>query len=281
MVNPSGRTILLTGGNGFIGHHLLNALCQHRVNIRSVLRTGADPQRSKLMDNVEYVYSDNIFSEPKTWWRAICSGVDIIIHAAWYVKPASYLNAMENLECLAGSISMLDAAIEMKVKRFVGLGTCFEYQQSTRPLSVDSTLDPQSLYATTKATLYQTLKSTSEIMCFDYIWCRLFYLYGEGEHRSRLVPYIHNKLKNGEKVEIRSPEKIRDYLAVEDAAKEIVTLALGDESGPKNICSGKGISIKELAEEIAQEYGRPELLVIYTDEDNNNDADYIVGLKKT
>ena len=72
----------------------------------------------------------------------------------------------------------------------------------------------------------------------EFAWCRLFYLYGEGEDERRLVPYLRAKLRAGEPAELTSGEQIRDYLDVRDAGRMIVEAALGTVQGPVNICSG-------------------------------------------
>ena len=94
----------------------------------------------------------------------------------------------------------------------------------------------------------------------EFAWCRLFYLYGEGENERRLVPYLRAKLMAGEPAELTSGRQICDYLNVRDAGRMIVEAALGAEQGPVNICSGMPITVRQLAEQIADEYGRRDLL---------------------
>ena len=110
--------------------------------------------------------------------------------------------------------------------------------------------------ADTFAALSQVLRESG----IEFAWCRLFYLFGEGEDARRLVPYLRAKLRRGEPVELSSGTQIRDFLDVRDAGRMIADAALGSMQGPVNICSGKPITVRQIAEKIADEYGRRDLL---------------------
>ena len=87
----------------------------------------------------------------------------------------------------------------------------------------------------------------------ELTWCRLFYLFGEGEDPRRLVPYVRAKLKAGEPAELSSGTQIRDFLDVREAGRMIVETALGPVQGPVNICSGQPVTVRQIAEAIADE----------------------------
>ena len=89
----------------------------------------------------------------------------------------------------------------------------------------------------------------------DFLWTRIFYLYGEDEDERRLVAVLRKKLALGEPVDLTSGNQIRDFLDVKIAGSMIAKAAIGRNVGPFNVCSGEGQSIRELAENIAEEYG--------------------------
>ena len=133
-------------------------------------------------------------------------------------------------------------------------------------------------YAYTKVALYKELSREFSERSVEFCWGRLFYLYGEGEDKRRLVPYIHNKLSKGETVELTNGNKILDYLNVSEASRVIAEIALSYKQGPFNICSGKPITIKELAEQIADIYGRRDLLKFNIHPKNFTDPINILGI---
>jgi dTDP-6-deoxy-L-talose 4-dehydrogenase (NAD+) len=74
------------------------------------------------------------------------------------------------------------------------------------------------------------------------------------------VPYIKSQLEKGEKIYLEHKSYVRDYLNVKDAAKKIAKIVLNKKTGPINICSGIPVTTKRIAEQIADEYGRHDLV---------------------
>src|SRR6185312_10194114 len=103
--------------------------------------------------------------------------------------------------------------------------------------------------------------------------------YGEHEDARRLVPYLRSKLAAGEPAELGIGKQIRDYLDVREAGRMIAGAALSDTQGPMNICSGVPVTIREIAERIADEYGRRDLLHFGARPENLTDPPCVVGLR--
>jgi dTDP-6-deoxy-L-talose 4-dehydrogenase (NAD+) len=270
-------TVLLTGATGFVGKNVFDLLVQ-QYNIRVVIRR-TNTSIFEKYSNVEVVYSTDIFLESEEWWKDTCKNVDFIIHCAWYAEPGLYLDSELNLKCLIGTINFANAARKNNVKKFVGIGTCFEYDLSNKILSIDSPINPTTLYASAKASAFFTLRELFKNSNTSFSWCRLFYLYGKGEDSRRLVPYIRNQIAKGEKADLTSGLQVRDYLNIEKAAEMIIEILVSTSIGPLNICSGVGITVKELAEEIASEYGRLDLLNFGSRAENLLDPPCVIGVK--
>lgn len=272
------KRILLTGGSGFVGRQILSALAKDDSLVRLVLRRGSE-QAFKPSSNLEMVLTDDLFAENTEWWGDVCDGVDTVVHAAWYAEPAQYMQSPKNLDCLMGTLSLASACIQKGVRRLVGIGTCAEYDMSAGYLSIDTPLKPTSCYAGAKAAVFLSLNNLLPAQGIEFAWCRLFYLYGEGEDSRRLVPYLRARLSAGETVDLTSGVQIRDYLDVRKAGSEIAAVALGTQTGPINICSGTPQTVRELAEKIADEYGRRDLLNFGARPDNFFDPPCVVGVK--
>jgi dTDP-6-deoxy-L-talose 4-dehydrogenase (NAD+) len=103
-------------------------------------------------------------------------------------------------------------------------------------------------------------------------------MYGDGEDSRRLVPYLRKKLGAGEPVDLTSGNQIRDFIDVCEAGRLIGESALSEAQGPVNICSGIPITVKQLAQDIADEYGRRDLLKFGTRPDNLIDPPCVVGI---
>jgi dTDP-6-deoxy-L-talose 4-dehydrogenase (NAD+) len=273
------KTILLTGASGFVGRHIYKHLLKLNLNIVVVSREQSLQKIPELSSNTKVFLSENLFQENLDWWEVVMQGVDIVIHSAWYAEPGIYLKSEKNLECLMGTLNIAKIAYKLDIKKFIGIGSCFEYDLTgSSALSSHSPLNPNTLYASTKVSAFYTLNSLFAQKQISFVWCRLFYLFGEGEDERRLFPYLHKKMANGEIAELTSGNQVRDYMDVADAGTSIAELSLGEKSGAINVCSGRGQTIKAIAINIAAQYGRQDLLKFGAREDNITDPPIIIGI---
>ena len=272
--------VLLTGATGFVGRQVLRSLRDRGCSVRIVVREESQNGFTHLDNDLEVVTTTDLFSANDAWYVQVCQDVDTIIHVAWKVEPRTYLQSAKNLDCLVGTLALARGAVAAGVRRFVGIGTCFEYDFSGGKLYEDTPLRPLTPYAGAKAAAFMALSQWLPSQHVEFAWCRLFYLYGEGENELRFVPYLRGKLAAGEPAELTSGTQIRDYLDVQRAGEQIVDVALGQDKGPVNICSGVPISIRELAEKIADEYGQRQLLRFGARPENQTDPPVILGIRK-
>jgi len=273
------RLILLTGATGFVGRQVLRALSERGCRVRPVVRFGKQETLAPNSAIETIVTSFDIFAESADWWAQACRGTDTVIHAAWYAEPGRYLQSPKNQDCLSGTLRLAEGAAQSKVRRIVGIGTCFEYDLGAGRLSIETPLKPSTPYAQAKVDAFNALSASLHQQGVAFAWCRLFYLYGEGEDGRRLVPYVRARLQAGEPVELSSGTQIRDYLDVSEAGQMIADVALGRGEGPVNICSGQPVTVREVAERIADEFGRRDLLRFGVRPDNPVDPPYVVGIR--
>jgi dTDP-6-deoxy-L-talose 4-dehydrogenase (NAD+) len=271
------QRVLLTGATGFVGRQVLAALQSAGADVRLVIRTGTAGRLAAGAPE-DRVTTPDLFAESAAWWQEACRCIDTVIHAAWYAEPGKYLQSPLNMDCLQGTLQLARGAAQAGVRRFVGVGTCFEYDMRGGYLSVDTPLLPTTPYAGSKAAVWLSLANWLPTQNVEFAWCRLFYLCGEGEDERRLVPYVRARLAAGQAVELTRGNQIRDFLDVAQAGRLIVETALGSHSGAVNICSGIPVTVKEVVEGIAREYGRPDLLQFGVRLDNIIDPPCVVGI---
>lgn len=271
------RHVVLTGAAGFVGRQVARSLAVRGVAVTAVVRAGG--RVPEPVEGLRVVASRDLFAESADWWAGVCDGADTVVHAAWYAEPGQYLQSPRNLHCLAGTLALADGALRAGVRRFVGIGTCLEYDLAgDGPLVVDTPLRPASPYAAAKAAAFLALAEHFRARGAEFAWCRLFYLYGEGEDARRLVPYLRARLAVGEPAELTSGTQVRDFLDVAEAGRRIAAVALGSVQGAVNICSGVPVTVRELAEGIADRYGRRELLRFGAQPDRSFGPPCVVGV---
>tara|TARA_B110000208_G_scaffold8099_1_gene10445 strand:- start:293 stop:1135 length:843 start_codon:yes stop_codon:yes gene_type:complete len=270
--------VLLTGATGFVGRHLLQRLEAQGHSILLPLRPHWENRISINNNLTQTLETNNLFLESSDWWYDALDGIDTVIHAAWYAEPGLYLTSAKNLDCLAGTLQLAKAVAARNLKRFIGLGSCIEYELTEKTLRLNTPLAPTTPYSAAKVAAFHTLHEWFANKGVSFLWCRLFYLYGKGEHPKRLVPYLHERLKNGKVADLTSGSQIRDFIDVRQAADMIIDGAFSQIEGAANICTGQGQTVRKLAESIADQYGRRDLLNFGARPDNLVDPPCIIGV---
>src|SRR5664279_5462927 len=150
--------ILLTGATGFVGRQVLRELNNRNCRVRLVLRDGKQIPPTAAIEKI--IATQDLWSESAAWWSENCRGVETVIHVAWYAEPGRYLHSPINRECLEGTLRLAQGAIDAKVRRFVGIGTCFEYDLGAGLLSIATPLRPSTPYAAAKVAAFQALSQS-------------------------------------------------------------------------------------------------------------------------
>jgi nucleoside-diphosphate-sugar epimerase len=268
-------TVLVTGGTGFIGSQVVRALLAGGHKVRVAARTGASRERlTDVAARIEWAEADLFAASPGDL-RALCSGVDLCVHAAWYAVPGKYLEAPENLACVTGSLALLEALAAAGVRRAAFVGTCFEYDFEHGWLSETTPLKPASLYAAAKASTRLMAEPIARARDLSFAWVRPFYQYGPFEDPRRLVPYVIGTLLRGEEAGVTRGTQVRDFLHVADVGSAIAAAATSDLTGPVNIGSGRPVTVREIVATIAAVLGREDRVRFGARPDNPTDPPFI------
>jgi nucleoside-diphosphate-sugar epimerase len=251
-----GRTVLLTGASGFIGAHVARRLLDEGCEVAALVRPGGVPWRiADIVASLRVVRGD--LMAPDDLKRTIAAlRPEVCVHLAWCAEPGAYLHSPDNVRFLTASLEMATALADAGCRRFVGIGTCLEYDASAGTLSESSALGPASLYAASKAGLGLMLEQVGRLMGMRVAWVRLFHLYGPYEDQRRLVPSVINALTRGEQAQVTEGRQVRDFLHVEDVASAIWAVAASDLTGAVNVGSGHGIAVRDLVARIGALMGR-------------------------
>jgi nucleoside-diphosphate-sugar epimerase len=252
--------VLITGASGFVGSHVARLLVAEGCEVYALVRESSN--RWRIRDILPSMYlrqSDLVaFENVNTYLQEIKP--ELCIHLAWYAVPGKYLNSQENLDSIQASLNLFSQLAELGCKRFVGIGTCFEYDLSLGYLSESSLTKPITLYAATKVALSTILQQFAQITEMEVAWIRLFYQYGPMEDERRLIPGIISSLLRDEVVKTTKGEQIRDFLHIEDVASAIWAVAKSNVSGVVNVGSGQPVTVGQIALELGNLLGKPDLI---------------------
>jgi nucleoside-diphosphate-sugar epimerase len=251
--------VLVTGAAGFIGSHLARLLLRERCEVLALDRPEVDFSRmADVQSSLQLVRGDilNLAAlEPafRSFEPQVC------VHLAWSAKPGEYLHAPENIDLVGGTVRFASMLASLGCRRFVGVGTCFEYDTTVGYLNEQTPLCPRFLYSAAKAATFMLLNNLS-LEKMTVAWARLFYLYGPFETERRLVPSVIGALLRGEEARCTAGEQVRDFLHVEDLASALWAIAESSIGGPVNVGSGSPVTVAHLVETIGEILGRSELI---------------------
>jgi nucleoside-diphosphate-sugar epimerase len=186
-----------------------------------------------------------------------------LVHLAWYVEHGRIWDAPENAVWVERSLGLLRAFSAAGGRRAVMLGTCAEYdwRAPVNPLhELQSPVAPATLYGIAKDALRRVATAFAERQGLGFAWGRVFFPYGPGESKERLVPSVTRAVLAGEPISTTSGEQVRDFIHVEDVAGAVAAIVDSSVNGPVNIGSGEGVQVRELVDTVARAAGDPRLV---------------------
>lgn len=246
-MNSQDRRVLVTGASGFIGRHTLAGLRARGYEVHAAGRSG----RVREAQGCSWHQADLL--DPKQL-KALLeeTAPSHLLHLAWYAVPGKFWSAPENQDWLRASRDLLAVFLAGGGRRFVGAGTCAEYDWTMEGVRNESEAAcPGTEYGCAKAAFWRDVESSGG----SHAWGRVFFPYGPHEPLPRLIPTVICALLAGRPVPLSRGDQIRDFLFVEDLGDAFAALLDSPAQGPVNLASGKGYCIREVAEFIQARLG--------------------------
>ena len=247
--------VIVTGGAGFIGSHLVNELVKQGIKV-TVLDNLSTGKKQNINPKAEFIECD-IFKNTYGDLDFLLNGADTVFHLAAKTavqesieKPSLYNNVN-----VVGTLNLLEAAAAMKVKRFVFSSSSSVYGDAKSPTSETHPLNPISPYALSKLIGEQYCKLYSNIYDIDTVCLRYFNVYGDrmnNEGYKLVFPIFKEQMLNNKPLTINNDGKQRrDFIYVDDVVKANILAATDTDplNGEVfNIGSGKNHSVNEIAD---------------------------------
>lgn len=245
--------VLVTGGSGFIGSHVVDKLKAKGVDVR--VFDGIAPS---YRTDIEH-YSGNLLD--MTALSFAMSGIDAVFHLAAVADVKDVFNDPHNAEAInvRGTINVLEAARRSGLKRIVYGSTTWVYSDAD-PAEVDEKTPlqaPSHLYTATKLAGEYYCQSYSKLYGFEVTILRYGIPYGPRARDGAVVPIFVRKAMNGEPLTIAGDgSQFRKFVYVEDLA-EGNALGLMPVAKNKiyNLDGNEKITIKQIAETVQKIIG--------------------------
>lgn len=250
--------VLVLGGSGFIGYHLLNALIERSFNPHVV------DIKPPLMKGVKYSYVDlyNISHE-----TPIFKGVDVVYHLAWTTLPKTSNDdpTYDVTSNISITLNILKACVNFGVKKiiFISSGGTVYGIPSSIPINERHSTNPICSYGITKLMAEKYLHLYHHIYGLDYLVLRPSNPFGEFQDpagmQGAISVFLANLAKEKPIVIWGDGNVVRDFLYISDLAdamvKSIDYSPSPTDSRVFNVGSGRGVSLNELVDIISQVTG--------------------------
>ena len=225
---PKDTLFLVTGGAGFIGSNLCEAILKLGCRVRCLdnLSTGKKENVDLFLNNGRYTFIKGDITDLETCLEA-CDGVDFVLHeAAWGSVPRSIEMPLyyEKVN-VAGTLNMLEAARQKKVKRFVFASSSSVYgDEPTLPKKEGREGNLLSPYALTKHVCELYAKQYSMHYSLETVALRYFNVFGKRQDPNgayaAVIPKFIKQLLDGERPTINGDGKqSRDFTFVENVVE--------------------------------------------------------------
>ncbi|WKK20984.1 SDR family NAD(P)-dependent oxidoreductase [Streptomyces olivoreticuli] len=266
-----GRTVLVTGAEGFIGSTLVDLLVERGAHVRVLVHYKPYAERGHL---ARYLGPgspvETLAGDVRDAGRVMdaVAGCDTVFHLAALIGiPYSYASPEAYVQTnVAGTENVAAACRRHGVRRMVHTSTSEVYGTAlTVPIREDHPLQPQSPYSASKIGADMLALSYAHSFELPVTVVRPFNTYGPRQSARAVIPTILAQLHSGaEEIRLGSTTPTRDFTYVTDTAEGFLALAECDRAigHAVNLGTGREIAIGDLAESLIRASGRSARVVV-------------------
>lgn len=241
------RKILVVGGTGFIGHHLLRQAKLRGWKVNSLSLNS--PSSEKMIEGVEYLCAD-IESQKSLNATIGGSSFDYIVNLSGYINHAPFSEGgdaviRQHFLGVANLISVIDRG---RLRKFIQIGSSDEYGCIGAPQKEFDAGRPVTPYAFGKVAATQFLQMLHRVESLPVTILRLFLTYGPGQDSQRFIPQLVKGCLEDLEFPVSEGNQVRDFCYVEDVVSGIF-LAFEEtrcEGEVVNLASGIPIKIRDV-----------------------------------
>jgi UDP-glucose 4-epimerase len=268
-VEIKGSRILITGGAGFVGSHIADALlaagAQKVVAVDNLVRGSLDNlQQARDSDRFEFVQGD-IRDRPLV--DRLTQGCDYVFHEAALRITACAADPRAGHEVMMdGTFNVLECAVRNKIKRLIAASSASVYGEPDKlPIEETDAYNNRTLYGAAKIALEHYLRSFNEMYGLPYLALRYFNLYGPrmdmtGVYTEVMVRWMDRIDAGQPPLVFGTGEQAMDFVYIEDCVRaNLAALQSTVSDDVLNVATGVDTSLLELCNLMLELMGRSDL----------------------
>jgi nucleoside-diphosphate-sugar epimerase len=266
--------ILVTGGAGFIGSHIVDRLLYEGIKVK-VLDNISTGEKNNLVHHQNNKSLEFIVGDIRDFdlVRKLVKDVDAVIHEAALVSILRSIEdpLLSNEINVRGTLNLLKACADAHIKRFVLASSCAVYGDSeTLPNHENAIPMPLSPYAVDKLAIENYAKVFHKVYGLETVSLRYFNVYGSrqkyGPYSGVISIFIKRILENKPPIIFGNGNQTRDFVNIKDVVEaNILALSNTNVAGKVfNIGTGRPTKINKLAVTIQEILGKDILKPVHT-----------------
>ncbi|MBI2489858.1 MAG: NAD-dependent epimerase/dehydratase family protein [Planctomycetes bacterium] len=242
--------ILVVGGSGFLGKHLVRRCLR---DTRFVSCIGLGRNKKGFFEDIEVINVD-INNKDVLWAILNKKSFDYIFNLGGYIDHTNYFNGGRKVieTHFVGLLNILDCIDVKSLKSFVQIGSSDEYGNAPSPQREtmrENSISPYSQAKVASTHLIQMLHRTEG---FPGVVLRFFLVYGPGQDNKRFLPQIINGCLNNIEFKTSEGKQLRDFCYIDDVIEAMIKAAALPQSKGNviNIASGTPVMIKDVIQKV-------------------------------
>lgn len=256
------KSVLVTGGAGFIGSHLTEELVNrgYGVTVLDNISIGKESNLQNIINKIKFVKGD---VRDKDLVDSLVKGKNYIVHLAAVSSSQMFVpSPREGYEVnLLAFINFLDSALRYKVKNIVFASTSSLYSKIKPPHKETAIVRPGSFYEATKQGMEDLARIYGELFGLQSVGLRFFAVYGPNEiHKGKFANIVSqftwDIIKDRQPVLWGDGKQTRDFIYVMDLVDGIIKAMESNYTGILNMGTGKSYTLNELVEIINKKLGK-------------------------